>query len=201
MRTRYGSTVVGITTLALLMAACSTQETVVTDPDLVTASFARQVNRCEKFSLVGGEGSPDGYFDFQEARNDAASKGGAIASISSAEDQACIAALSNSLNDAGVSLWERNYWLNAADFPTEGEWRWLNTKKNGLFYSKGKSVGYTNWDQEDPSDPLDDEPGGGTGENCLTIELFDVTDSFWHDWNCGSFYISFPKFGYVLKKP
>lgn len=189
MRTRYGSTVVGITTLALLVAACSTQETVVTDPDLVTVSFARQVNRCEKFSLVGGDGSPDGYFDFQEARDDAASKGGAIASISSAEDQACIAAFSDSLNAAIVG--ERNYWLNGSDFPTEGEWRWLNTKKNGLFYSKGKSVGYTNWDQ------VDNEPGGSTWENCLTIELFAVNDSFWHDWACGNF----AEFGYVLKKP
>lgn len=180
MKIRHSLALVGLATVALVAAACSTSDTAVTEPEIGAASFARQINRCDKYSLV------DGSYTHEGARADAKLNGGVVASISSVEEQACVQALDGS---------GEFYWLNASDAAKEGEWRWLNARKNGLFWigdQTGKSVGYSNWD-------FGGEPAGGTGENCAAIDDYNINpnpwDGKWRDFDCEI------GFGYVLRMP
>lgn len=183
MKPRHVIAVFKTAAAALVIAACSTQDTAVTEPEIRAAGFARQVNRCERYSLV------DGSFTHEGARTDAKSRSGVVASISSVEEQACVQAL----NGSGDF-----YWINASDAAHEGEWRWLNASKNGLFWigdQFGKSLGYSNWDPPGIGG-FGGEPAGGTGENCAAIDDKDF-DGVWRDFPCQGWYY----FGYVLKLP
>lgn len=173
MRRGHKLSMLALAVSATVVAACSTADNTVTSPELASVSFnKRQTNRCDKYTLIDGPFTPDG------ARTNAKLLGGVVASISSLEEQTCVQALRGDYD---------YYWLNASDAASEGEWRWLNARKNGLFWIggvEGKSYGYSNWG--------DGEPGGEGGENCAAI----VDDyGVWVDLGCTS------TNGYVLKSP
>ena len=124
----------------------------------VSADTKKQDNRCDKYELV------DGSYTWSQARVDAVSRGGRLATASSIEEWNCVL----------QALGGGTGWIGGSDLQSDGEWRW-DVPKNGLFYKgsypDGRSFGYTNWGGS--------EPNGGTGENCLQ-----AYDGGWNDLGC-----------------
>lgn len=81
---------VSVTMAAMLVTACGSSEQSIAEParfsslGRFTARSERMENRCDKYSLIYGVRT------WQAARDDAAARGGVVASVSSAEEQACI---------------------------------------------------------------------------------------------------------------
>lgn len=135
----------------------------------VAAYQKKQDNRCDKYELIGGGWS------WSQARADALSRGGRLATVSSVEESLCV----NQALSGGSG------WIGGSDLQTDREWRW-DVPKNGLFwkgeYYDGRAYGYSNWS--------DGEPNGGTGENCLQ-----ASSGGWNDLNCGD------GLNYVIRYP
>ena len=76
----------------------------------------------------------EGKFSWQEAKADAESRGGHLATITNIEEDRIIGELVYTSGDT-------SYWLGATDEQTEGEWRWVT----------GESWNYTNWIKGNPN--------------------------------------------------
>lgn len=139
----------------------------------VAAYQKKQDNRCDKYEVVGG-----GY-TWSQARADAVSRGGRLATVSSVEESTCV----NQVLGGGSG------WIGGSDLQTDGEWRW-DVPKSGLFFKgsyhdgflDGRAYGYTNWSNG--------EPNGGTGENCLQ-----ASSGGWNDLGCDN------GLNYVIRYP
>ncbi|HPM83289.1 MAG TPA: lectin-like protein, partial [Candidatus Anammoximicrobium sp.] len=98
-----------------------------------------------------------GPFSFGGAQGDAAARGGYLATIRSAVENAKVQALLlPGLNEA---------WIGASDAATEGTWLWVNGPESGIqFWSgnqSGSAVGgeYSNWNSPEPNDAGNEDFG------------------------------------------
>jgi hypothetical protein len=76
-----------------------------------------------------------GNFTWTQAKADAESKGGHLATITSADEW------QNIQQSLGSSLNGKNLWLGATDEEQEGVWKWIT----------GESWGYTRWQRTEPN--------------------------------------------------
>lgn len=107
---------------------------------------------------------PAGDFNWNEARADAILRGGHLANVTSAAENAFLLSLSG--NDWG--------WIGGSDEAVEGEWRWVDGPEAGRQFWQGDDTGsatgglYTNWETGQPNQSqenyifiIDASNGGG----------------------------------------
>jgi hypothetical protein len=132
---------------------------------------------CDVFSLVSGS------FDLDQARADATSKGGVLAHIASATEQACVTTLVN--NAPG------DYRLGGVYNASTGQWEWTDwiVKKRPVAFWNGDENGtpvgsaYVNW--------MTGEPNFLPGQAC---SYHKHSAGQWLNEGCGAFGV-----GYVLR--
>jgi hypothetical protein len=121
----------------------------------------------------------EGNFTWDQAKSDAASKGGHLATITSVEESDFV------LQQYGFSLGDGvsgHCWLGASDTEAEGSWSWVT----------GERWIFTRWGPG--------EPNGGPADNCLT--LFNATNNghspgiTWNDDYAGAGQRYLLEFGY-----
>ena len=92
--------------------------------------------------------------------------GGHLVTITSAPEQARVAAISTGFES----------WLGGTDAVIEGMWRWVDGGKFTVISEDQRTAvarGYNNWAQSEPND-------SGSGEDCATIK----TTGEWNDIPC-----------------
>jgi len=100
--------------------------------------------------------------DWASARTVCAALGGDLASITSAAENAFVAA---QVTPSAV-------WLGGTDAAVEGTWTWSN----------GDAFGYSNWNTGEPND-------AGTGEDCNAMYGPATTHAgLWNDADCANAY-------------
>jgi flagellin-like hook-associated protein FlgL len=99
----------------------------------------------KRYELVNGS------FTWDEAKADAETKGGQLATIKSADEKDAIKQV----------IGAQKVWIGGTDEASEGQWKWVD----------GSDVVYQNWNTM----PI--EPNGGTGENHLEM----YTNGTWND--------------------
>ena len=72
-----------------------------------------------------------------DAQAAAEASGGYLATVTSADEQACLGGLYNDV----AAFW----WLGGSDMAVEGEWRWVTGPETGELFS------YTNWADGEPT--------------------------------------------------
>ncbi|MHC4874970.1 MAG: beta-propeller fold lactonase family protein [Planctomycetota bacterium] len=130
---------------------------------------------------VGNGGSTyqviTGSFTFAQAQADALARGGYVATIRSAAENALIAALPGALGK----------WIGASDSAVEGEWRWVEGPDAGVQFWQGAVGGfavggeYSNWNGG--------EPNNSGNEDAAQL----TTGGRWNDLNAGA------GLGYILE--
>jgi hypothetical protein len=172
-----GHSVLRITALLVTLASCSTRLDP-TLPGLVTDAGAEPspatVDSCSTVQT-----STSQYWicaavaSFDDAAADCRKRGSALATISSVEENAFLAAAANYLGT------QTNLWIGGSS-DAERVWRWPGGDVFWTGLSTGASPGglYANWKAGEPNDSstVVDEP-----ERCAALTLF---DSQWNDRAC-----------------
>ena len=127
-----------------------------------------------------GDGLNDGYeygvgryeivytnMSWHQARSDAESRGGHLATITSLDEWLAIKQVIGETNFMGASTW---IWIGASDHLHEGDWQWVT----------GETWGYSRWTVG--------QPDGGTGGNYAHIWDYRILDGDfnWNDRGGGS---------------
>ena len=151
---------VGLAGVLLGSWASRAAETTDSDGDGLTDAWERGVGRYEIIL---------GAFNWEQARVDAITRGGHLATVINSTEWADLKA------SLGATLRGKNLWLGGTDEGSEGTWRWIT----------GEKWSYTNWRVGNPDN---DSLGNGHGapENYLMIwgnetATRDGDSAYWND--------------------
>ena len=115
----------------------------------------------------------EGSFTWHEAKADAESRGGHLATITNGKEQKTINSLMSTYN-------KTFFWLGGTDQDSEGNWRWVT----------GELWDYQNWNQSQP----DNDEGNGHFLN-IWNNYPNIEQGKWNDW------IALKTMGYILELP
>ena len=128
---RVQSTTGGGATAQSALSIVLVDDPVDNDSDGDGLTDLEEINGYSTYELI------EGSFTWEQAKADAESRGGHLATITSAEENAKVVAVANGLMVQ----------LGASDSQDEGEWRWVT----------GESFDFTNWKDGEPNNSFGDE--------------------------------------------